>query len=286
MKNKILVLLIGLLVVLVRVSAQVPGDNRSLTGFRSVNEAAEMTKEILKASGHKANFTIMEAKVPNAVAVLRQGKRYILYNPQFMHAITKATGTRWAAVSVLAHEIGHHLYGKNKPNGMATELEADEYSGFVLEKLGATLADAQAAMKFLATSRATTTHPAKGERVRSIAMGYKKAGGVVSDEELEVPAVVAVPERTYTLTSTTVNTIASIRFNSSPGKEFYVTKRMNVVKMEDEEIKLIARVSRSDSENYPYIIYDDTGFRLYVDRSGTIVDRKGNPVGTMRAIVE
>jgi hypothetical protein len=284
MKNKILILFLSLLAVSFQISAQDASNNKTLTGFSSVNEAAEMTKAILKASGHKANFTIMEAKVPNAVAVLRQGKRYILYNPQFMNAITKITGTRWAAISVLAHEIGHHLYGKNKPNGMATELEADEFSGYVLEEMGATLSEAQAAMNFLATTRATATHPAKNDRVRSIAMGYKKAGGYVSDEELEVrEEVVAEPRRTTTISN---NTIAAIRFDSEPDKEFFVTKRMNVVKMEDEEMKLIARIAKSDSENYPFIIYDDSGYRLYVDKRGTIVNRHGKSVGKLRALVD
>src|SRR6185436_10860107 len=139
-------------------------------GISSINEATTIAQQIVKAAGLKANFTIAEANVPNALAVLQQGKRYVLYNPGFVNRLTQATGTRWAAVSVLAHEIGHHLYNSltGKPDKtLATELEADEFSGYVLEKMGASLKDAEAAMKMLATTYATATHPARNVRINS-----------------------------------------------------------------------------------------------------------------------
>src|SRR5205085_7375496 len=109
---------------------------------------------------------------------------YILYNPRFIDALTRATGTKWAAVSVLAHEIGHHLYRKpNSERSLATELEADEFSGIVLAKMGASLKDAEAAMNLLATTRATATHPAGADRINSIAAGWKKGGGDESEIE-------------------------------------------------------------------------------------------------------
>ena len=115
-------------------------------GFDNVSEAGEMARRILQASGKKANFQIREAKVPNAMAVLSNGKRFVLYNPDFIEKLTKFTGTEWAAVSVLAHEIGHHL-NTHTSNGklipMSSELEADEFSGYVLRKMGASLEDAQ-----------------------------------------------------------------------------------------------------------------------------------------------
>ena len=44
-------------------------------GFSTLSEAAQMADEIVKAAGVKANFMIAEARVPNAVAVLHQGKQ-------------------------------------------------------------------------------------------------------------------------------------------------------------------------------------------------------------------
>jgi hypothetical protein len=227
----------------------------------------------------------MEAEVQNALAVVTNGKRYILYNPRFIDLLTRVTGTKWAAVSVLAHEIGHHLWRKsNNGKPLATELEADEFSGYVLAKMGASLDEAQAAMKVLATTRATSTHPAGADRIASIAVGWKNGGGILSDEDLARNEV-RTTTNDHPLSDIPADAIAAtIRFNSRPGMDYYVTKKWGVVKASNEGPKLIARMTRSTDSSYPYIIYDDTGFRLYVDRYGKIVDGDGDVVGRMKAI--
>jgi len=40
------------------------------------------------------------------------------------------------------------------------ELEADEFAGFVLHKLGATLKESQEVMLYISTNEASKTHPA------------------------------------------------------------------------------------------------------------------------------
>lgn len=69
-------------------------------------------------------------------------------------------GTRadWAGNSVVAHEVGHHLQGHAitaQGSRPAIELEADEFSGFASSRLGASLADAQAAIQALVVDSAT-----------------------------------------------------------------------------------------------------------------------------------
>ena len=166
---------------------------------------------------------------------------------------------------------------------MATELEADEFSGYVLEKMGATLAEAQAAMKVLATTYATPTHPARIDRISSIASGWKSAGGIETAEEAEQRTQ---QSSTYTKNRTTVqrpaNIAATIFFNASPRSSFYVTTAMNVVQVGNDRVSKIGRVTRSNNREYPFIIYDDTGYRLYVDAYGQIFDRTGRPVGKMK----
>src|SRR5215213_10014309 len=148
--------------------------------FSPGQDASEIIQEIIDVVGLKPNFEVKAANVPNAAAVVYGGKRYVLYNPNFFNSLIKATGNKWAAVSVLAHEIGHHLDGHtlsqsgSKPE---TELEADEFSGFVLRKMGASLADAQAAMKTAAAQRGTSSHPGQYDRLTAIADGWNKAEG-------------------------------------------------------------------------------------------------------------
>ncbi|HMK05487.1 MAG TPA: M48 family metalloprotease, partial [Ferruginibacter sp.] len=78
----------------------------------AADDAKEIIADIIAVVGLKANFEVMaSAAVPNAAAVTYKGKRYIAYNPAFISKLNVAAGNKWASVSVLAHEIGHHLNG-------------------------------------------------------------------------------------------------------------------------------------------------------------------------------
>jgi len=88
------------------------------------------------------------------------------------------TNSTWAPISIMAHEVGHHLNGHtldNRGSRPRIELEADYYSGFILQRLGASFDDARTAMDRLGSPSATTTHPAKHDRLASIASGWTKA---------------------------------------------------------------------------------------------------------------
>src|SRR5690606_20195236 len=114
-------------------------------GFASDKEAESAVQRIVDHTGLPQNFTIMAANVPNAAAEINSnGDRLILYNQTFMKRITETARTDWAAVSILAHEIGHHLSGHTLKRGGSRpeiELQADSFSGFVLFKMGAGLDD-------------------------------------------------------------------------------------------------------------------------------------------------
>lgn len=81
--------------------------------------------------------------VKNAIATEIEGKRYILYNPDFLRQFKQGGDARWKAYSVLAHEVGHHVskhnFGEtNCGERKKMEREADEYSGKVLRGLCST----------------------------------------------------------------------------------------------------------------------------------------------------
>src|SRR5262249_16810973 len=120
-------------------------------------------------------FEIKAADVPNAAAVIKDGKRYILYNRDFISRVVDSTKTDWAAISIIAHEIGHHLNGdtlESDGSRPEIELDADRFSGNVLFKMGATLAQAQAAIIAVASEQATKTHPKKSTRLAAIQDGW------------------------------------------------------------------------------------------------------------------
>src|SRR5687768_14121589 len=96
------------------------------TTFGSVDEAGDIIDQTVEASGLSRNFLIEAASVPNAAAAIEGTERYILYNPDFIHTVRQTTGTEWAAISIMAHEVAHHLNGhtlRNDGSRPPTELE-------------------------------------------------------------------------------------------------------------------------------------------------------------------
>lgn len=146
---------------------------------------ADVVAQIMRYTGLPQNFDVIQSnEVPNAAAVILLGpdelpRRVIAYNDQFMNEVRGATSNNdWAPISIMAHEIGHHLSGHTiQPGGSQppTELEADKFSGFVLYKMGARLADATKAMSTLVPESDGPTHPGRSKRVRAIEEGWQQA---------------------------------------------------------------------------------------------------------------
>ncbi|MBC7950177.1 MAG: hypothetical protein H7Y42_19995 [Chitinophagaceae bacterium] len=294
MKNKLLSFLFALLTLTITVTSATAQDLNlpasADQGFTSVSEAAKMAREIVEVAGLKANFKIAEARVPNAMAVVQAGKRYVLYNPAFISILTEATGTKWSAVSVLAHEIGHHLYSPSVNRGkspMANELEADEFSGFVLRKMGASEEEASAAIMMLASVRASDTHPGRDDRILAISKGWRQTGSFQGNPN-GVAMVTSSPRHPESETNTEgrmgvpeKNILAAISFDADPSTEYFLTSRLNVIKLKNNKVFIIGKLARSDSRNFPYIIRDESDTRVYVSPSGNLVNSKGAKVGKM-----
>ena len=164
-------------------------------GF-SANEDAEIAVDkILDAVGLFRNFVIQECPdINNAVAKVIEisedyKERYILYDNSFFSSMDEKAATDWASMSILAHEIGHHLNGHSlnkEGSNHKFELEADYFSGSALAKLGATLEEAQSAIATFRYDKATRTHPAKIDRLAAIEKGWKSASKF---KKVEVNAV-------------------------------------------------------------------------------------------------
>ncbi len=137
------------------------------------------------ACGYGGKVQLSRGPVAYAQALMIDDRSVIFYNPRSLDALETETGTPWSAVSVIAHELGHHYYGHSEMgvNGVPAseillcELDADYFSGFALARVGATLADAQAAQKALDAVE-TELHPCSPQRLRAIEAGWRdgKAG--------------------------------------------------------------------------------------------------------------
>jgi hypothetical protein len=139
--------------------------------------ALEIVSQILSYTGLPQSFDLYSANIYNAAALMSNGERVILYDPQLIADIEDVTGHDWPAVSILAHEIGHHLAGHTLAAAYNRdfELEADYFSGFILQKMGSTLAEAQAVMNLLRDHPNMTDHPPQAERLAAIEQGWQEA---------------------------------------------------------------------------------------------------------------
>ena len=161
-----------------------------LYGFESSAEANEAVNRIVRYTGLEQNFQIVAANVPNAAAVVQGQSRLLLYNQAFMLEVKAATDPHWGAISIMAHEVGHHLQGHTIQAGgsrPSIELEADKYSGYVLRRMGATLQQARAAMERLGSETGSATHPPRSARLAAITNGWMLA------DDLEKAGPVATP---------------------------------------------------------------------------------------------
>jgi hypothetical protein len=145
----------------------------------SKKEAMDAVARIVSYTGLTQNFQIVEdLNIRNATAYIKNRQRYIAYNPKFMLRVKDRTKSDWGAISVLAHEIGHHLSGHTlikRRRDPQEELEADRFSGFILYKMGASLEEAKSAINFVELNSDPETHPPKIERLIAITSGWLDA---------------------------------------------------------------------------------------------------------------
>jgi len=155
-------------------------ERTDLPFFTTSADAEKIVSSIMAAMGLESDFKIKAAHVPNVEAKIRHHERYILYNPEFVRQVNEITRNKWASIFILAHEVGHHLEGhtlldiNSRP---PIELEADEFAGFVLHKMGASLQQSQLAMYYISNSEPSKTHPARADRLAAIEKGWDRADG-------------------------------------------------------------------------------------------------------------
>ncbi|RYY47705.1 MAG: hypothetical protein EOP59_00675, partial [Sphingomonadales bacterium] len=171
------------------------------------SECSTAVNRIMTFTGLPANFDVVAGPVDNAAAVIlldanRLPHRVIAFNPRFMETASALVGgSPWGPISVMAHEIAHHLSGHTiTPGGSRPEieLEADKFSGFVLQKMGAPLDAATQMILKLGTPHATATHPGRDQRVNAIREGWTQScrqsgGGECGSGAPAAPAPAASP---------------------------------------------------------------------------------------------
>ena len=178
----------------INICTAIQGNN-----FASERAADSALDDILNVIGASKRFVLQEcSNINNAVALTMNGVRYIMYDPEFMTSLSY--GDEWSNKFILAHEVGHHINGHtvdvlaaNSSNKVSLstrriqELESDEFAGFVLGRLGASLSDALSGVQSLSDKDDSySTHPRRSKRIAAIKKGFKESGGYVNPSTVSV----------------------------------------------------------------------------------------------------
>ena len=162
---------------------------KSLKGFAADKEADDALDEILAVIGAAKNFYLIPCdEINNALALTYKGERFILYDKDFIDRINKATND-WSGKFILAHEVGHHINGhtrdfliasvlddQTKEKQREEELEADEFAGFIVAKLGAKYNQIKELINTISSEKDDkySTHPNRSKRLEAIKKGFDK----------------------------------------------------------------------------------------------------------------
>lgn len=152
-------------------------EDATLYTFDPSDEARTIVIKICNVLAVSQNFDLRASNVENALATAEGNRRIILYSEVFLKKFSQDARTSWAAYSVLAHEIGHHINGHdfgetNAIKRKQMELEADRFSGSALRLLGATLDEAKAGIETLALDAEQQYHPSATARRASLTSGW------------------------------------------------------------------------------------------------------------------
>lgn len=167
---------------------------RDIYTYKASSHYNEGMKRIMALIGFwEQNITILESNVEGAVAINDGTGAYILVNPEFFKAAKEAAGDNdFVYLSVIAHELGHHInrHFYPKPNGNELtveerELEADKFSGWAMSMICASAEEAQLTMRDFVPKvhNPGSGYPDPARRLQSILSGFRNAPSVKCEME-------------------------------------------------------------------------------------------------------
>lgn len=254
-----------------------------------IAEARTQVDRILRVSGLEMNFEmVVNASTPAAAEIIN-GQRVILFDPRFMAQVADRICQDWGAMSILAHEVGHHLAGhtlRQSTNPWRDELEADEFSGFVLARLGATLAETTSAGARILPEQATPTHPSRKDRIAAIVHGWQNAQAMVAAEMTQAQhnrSMRPMAQKRYVETvpdgASDLAMVARIILYDDPN-DFYITRGGRIESF-DGQRRPVGKKAVSLSSAFAWTFEAGTG-SLQVDFAGRVYMTM--PSGTLHEV--
>ena len=151
----------------------------SIESLRPEREMRALVAQVLSMTGLHNDVTVVIDPGAEGCAyatTTRQGKQYIGVDLDCVGPLVTAGRYNWRAVGILCHEIAHLLGGDTTrlASSHREESEADEWAGWAMARLGATLPEAKTVFETFSV-QGSKTHPPRAARLASVARGWSKA---------------------------------------------------------------------------------------------------------------
>ena len=260
--------------------------------FTTDAEAENAVNKILSVIG-VSQKPILQAcsNINNAVAAVFKGKRYVLYDREFMNSLTRGANKYWANMFILAHEIGHHVNGHSldillyandiiDPKSLSVkreqELEADEFAGFVLTKLGASFSDISNVLSNLPkiNNENRSTHPSKDKRIAAVKKGFGESDIYnIDSKKLNYSIIVSNDNDLNAVWDNVVNKVKELKLSSvsDPFERLEIINDDNIPEIENNSW-VYGKILKNDLTQYkePQLIlvqskYDGKEMDYYSD---------------------
>lgn len=245
-------------------------------------EARNQVARVVHASGLEMNLELVPDYSSPAAAQMINGQRVILFDPRFMAQVADKICPDWGAMSILAHEVGHHLAGhtlRPAAEPWRDELEADQFSGFVLARLGATEVETLSAASNILPEQATPTHPGRKDRIAAILHGWQNAEAMLNaevDQARHGRGLVPMRQDRYEpaadgARASDLDLVARLILFADPN-DYYIARSGRVDSYDGIQRRPVGRKSLPNSPNYAWALATNAA-RLDVDYGGRVFIR-------------
>jgi hypothetical protein len=155
--------------------------------------------------------------------------------------------------------------------------------------MGASLEDAQLAMRVISSRRASTTHPARQDRLVAIADGWDKADDQlagrtpVRTRPRPEPVRETMPKpATPTLVLDEHYIAYDVHFNGDPEGTYHVTVRNNLVKLTENKVSIYGKLMSTNNRSFPLAFKTAGNNVMLVSSGGQILSPAGKKLGYMQ----
>ena len=79
-----------------------------------------------------------------------------------------------------------------------------------------------------------------------------------------------------------VRLVGQLTFRNDPRQRYYLTSALKVVRVDEEDnAEIVGRVTRTDSQAFPFVLTDAQQHRLFITARGDVYDKEGQRVAKL-----